>query len=77
MKVKTLLANWRQVGSTIDSCGADEDFDKYEVGENGVIEIQEFEPKNGMQLHNFLIIYEDGKRTRVFNPNHVNYFKSE
>jgi len=77
MKVKTLFANWRQVGSLSDRDGFGEDYDKYEVGVNSVVSIHENEPTNGNQLWNFLLEYEDGTRSRVFNPNYVEYFKDE
>jgi len=75
MKVKSLTANWHQ---RIDSSiAAGEDFDVYEVGNSGVVSIQENEPHNGMQLWNYFITKEDGTRLRVFNPNFVEYFKEE
>lgn len=43
------------------------------VGINGVTEIHEYPPHNGMELHCFDIHKEDGSVTRVFNPNVVEY----
>lgn len=74
MKVKKLKYNWRQVGSTSDRDGAGEDYDVFEVGKNGVIEIQEWLPGGDIPL-NYLAIFEDGKRIRVFDANIVEYEK--
>ena len=76
MRVKKLITNWHQNGCVVESQGAGEDYDFYEVGRSKVVEILENEPKNGMQLHNFIIKYSDGKVVKAFNPNHVEYFKT-
>lgn len=73
MKVKKIKYNWRQVGSTIDRDGAGEDYDWFEVGQKGVIEIMEIEPVDGMPL-NYLVILESGA-IKIFNPNIVEYEK--
>lgn len=73
MKVKKLKYNWRQVGSTESRDGAGEDYDYFEVGRDGVIEIQEWLPGGDIPL-NYLAIFED-KVIRVFNPNMVEYEK--
>lgn len=67
MKVKKINYNWRQVGSITDRDGAGEDYSTFEVGQKGVIEIQE-------QPLSYLIILEDSV-VRVFNPNYVEYIK--
>ena len=67
--VKKLITNYRIEGD-IES-GVGEDFDPYEVGQRGVVSIEENQPANGVQLWNFLIKYEDGSEIRVFNPNKV------
>ena len=41
-KIKSVSYNWRQVGSTQDRDGAGEDWDRFTVGERGVILIEEF-----------------------------------
>ena len=74
-KVKLVSFNWRQVGSTIDRDGAGEDYERYEIGKNGVKSITENQPRNGMELWNYEIEMEDGRSFRVFNPNFVEYFK--
>lgn len=73
-KVKSVTFNWHQCGSTIDRDGCGEDFNKTVVGELGVISIDENEPMNGNQLWNYVVHLEDGSKTRIFNPNFVEYF---
>jgi len=75
-KVKSVLFNWMQVGSTFDRDGAGEDFSRFTVGENGVKSIEENEPRNGMQLWNYVVELENGTTYRIFNPNFVEYFGS-
>lgn len=72
-KVKLLDFNWRQVGSVQDRDGAGEDYMRLTVGVNGVVSIEENEPHNGMQLWNYVVTHEDGRQTRIFNPNYVEY----
>jgi len=72
-KVKLLDFNWRQIGSVQDRDGSGEDYTRVSVGEKGVISIEENEPHNGMQLWNYVVTYENGKQTRIFNPNYVDY----
>ncbi len=74
-KVKSVRYNWVQVGSTIDRAGAGEDWQRFTVGENGVISIEENEPHNGMQLWNYVVELENGESCRIFNPNFIEYFK--
>ena len=74
MKVKSVTFNWHQVGSATDRDGAGESWDRSTVGEKGVTLIEENEPTNGMQQWNYVVHFEDGKRTRIFNPNFVEYF---
>lgn len=76
MKVKSVQFNWHQAGSTIDRDGAGEDWNRSTVGEKGVVLIEENEPHNGMQLWNYVVHCEDGTKTRIFNPNFVEYFAS-
>jgi len=72
-KVKVLDFNWRQVGSVQDRDGAGEDYTRVSVGEKKVVSIEENEPHNGMQLWNYVVTYEGGRQTRIFNPNYVEY----
>lgn len=71
MKVKKVKYNWHQVGSAVDRDGAGEDWNWFEVGQNGVTEIKENHPTDGMPL-NYVVIAED-KIVRIFNPNYVEY----
>lgn len=75
--VKSIRYNWRQVGSTADRDGAGEDWDWWQVGEKGVIEIVENPPRNEMQVWNYEVSLEGGRKYRIFNPNFVEYFPSE
>lgn len=75
MKVKSVTFNWRQVGSTIDRDRVGEDYNKSTVGLHGVLLIEENEPQNGNQVWNYVVTCEDGTKTRIFNPNFVEYFK--
>ncbi len=70
MKIKVLYANWRQVGSVQDRDGSGEDYDKYEVGKNGVVEIEELFSE---AIPNYTVHYENNNYTKIFNPNHVEY----
>jgi hypothetical protein len=72
--VKSVTFNWHQAGSTMDRDGAGENFDRSEVGKNGVTEIIENVPMNGMQLWNYEVHDETGIKTRIFNPNFVEYY---
>jgi hypothetical protein len=74
MKVKSLKYNYRQVGSTIDRDGAGEDYEKFTVGELGVVEI--IENSTYYATFDYLILLENGTTYRVFNPNFVEYFGS-
>lgn len=69
-KVKSLKYNWHQVGSVSDRDGCGEDWSKFSVGFEGVIEIME--EKNGDSF-SYLITKEDGSQQRIFNPNFVDY----
>jgi hypothetical protein len=70
MIIKTIYHNWRQVGSTIDRDGAGEDYEKYEVGVKGVVEIEE----NFMEaIPNYTVHFEDDSYIKLFNPNQVEY----
>jgi len=77
MKVKKLMSNWHQTGTSTNSFGVGIDKDVYEVGENDVYEIEENEPNNGLQKWNYVIKYNNGKAIRIFNPNYVEYFKAD
>jgi len=74
MKVKKILFDWHQIGSTSESCGADEQFSTYEVGKNGVVNILENEPHNGLQKWNYVVSMDNGSVYRVFNTSFVEYF---
>jgi len=76
MRVKQINYNWHQTGSVTDPDGVGENYDWFEVGKKGVIEIIEYKPENGLQTWNFVIKFEDGTVYRVFNPNFVEYFKN-
>ena len=75
--VKLILFNWHQAGSVMDSAGSGENYDKFEVGSKEVCSIIENEPHNGMQLWNYEVILNNGISYRIFNPNFVEYFKTE
>ena len=71
MKIQRLYFNWRQIGSTQEKDGAGEDWDRFTVGEKGVIEIEE----NFVEaIPNYTVHFEDGNYTKIFNPNQVEYF---
>lgn len=66
LRVKLIHSNYQEPENT---------YDRYEVGSNGVESIKEHRPKNGNELHCFVITYKDGKVIKSFNPIHVEYFK--
>lgn len=76
-KVKLVQFNWHQAGSTESREGAGENYDQYEVGKNDVSEIIENGPHNGLQQWNYVVHFLTGSKTRIFNPNFVEYFKSK
>jgi hypothetical protein len=73
-KIKTLYYNWRQVGSTQERDGAGEDWERFTLGEKGVVLIEElfFEA-----IPNYCVHFEDGSYTKVFNPNQAIYFSAK
>lgn len=73
-RVKSVTYNWRQVGSVQDRDGAGEDFERFTVGEKGVVEITEHQPGGGMDLWYYGVLLEHGTYYRVFNPNFVEFF---
>lgn len=73
-RVKELYFNWRQVGSVQDRDGAGEDWNRYIVGEKGVVLIEEFLSQGST---NYLVHLEDKSSVRIFNPNQVVYFPYE
>lgn len=73
-KIKSVSYNWRQVGSTQDRDGAGEDWDRFTVGERGVILIEEFLSQGNT---NYLVHLENKSSFRIFNPNFVEYFPYE
>lgn len=77
-KVKSVTFNWHQAGSATSRDGdgyrAGEDYSTAEVGKNGVISIEENEPRNGNQVWNYVVVGEHGVMARIFNPNFVEYF---
>lgn len=75
MKVKTILFNWFQCGSTIEREGSGEDYSFFEVGKEGVSEIIENGPKSELGVLNYLVKMDDGSASRIFNPNHVEYLQ--
>ena len=60
MKVKSILFNWHQAGSTLDRDGAGENYSKFEIGIKDVKEINEYPPGNGMELYHFDVTLNDG-----------------
>ncbi len=77
MKVKELIYNWFQCGSTQDRDGAGEDWTRLTVGVNGVKSIEEHKAQGEGDKWNYLVEFEDGHFLRIFNPNSVEYFKPD
>lgn len=77
MKVKRLNYNWRMVGSTLDRDGCGEDYSYFEVGIHDVVDIEENEPRNGMDTWNYVVTKTDGTTCRIFNPNYVEYLNQK
>ena len=75
MKVKSLIYNWHQSGSVQDRDGAGENWDRITVGELGVVEIIENKPIGEGDKWNYLVKFENGSQTRIFNPNRVYYIQ--
>ena len=70
MKIKQIDFNWRQEGSVQDRDGVGEDYHRYALGINGVVEIEE----NFMEaLPNYTVHFENGNYVKIFNPNFVEY----
>lgn len=80
-KVKSIMFNWFQCGSTIDRDGAGENYNRLEVRKNAVngivISIEENQPTGGNEVWNYLVHFEDGSSSRIFNANYVEYFPVE
>lgn len=78
MKVRKLIFNWHQVGSTEQRDGAGEDYEFYELGRNGCVSIMEHTTNN---VFSYTIIVESKNNEiqtyRVFNPNHIEYLKGQ
>ena len=77
MKVKEIIYNWFQCGSTQDRDGAGEDWTRITVGIGGVIEIIEHKAQGEGDKWNYLVEYKDGHFFRIFNINTVEYFKND
>lgn len=75
MKVREIIYNWFQCGSTQDRDGAGENWTRVTVGSNGVVSIEEHKAAGEGDKWNYLIEFEDGRLLRVFNPNTVEYVK--
>lgn len=73
-KVKSVVFNWRQVGSVQDRNGAGEDYDKVEIGVKDVVFIEEFLAPEWGNLTSYKVHLKDKSSFRVFNPNLVQYF---
>jgi len=73
--VHKIIYNWRQYGNIEN--GIDENYDYFEVGQNGVINIEEFIPNNGLLQHCCVIDFKDGKCMKVFNINSIEYDKRQ
>ena len=73
-KVKSVTFNWHQAGSTQDRDGAGENWERSTVGIGGVVKITEYIPTGGDEKWNYLVECSDGKITRIFNANFVEYF---
>ena len=69
-KVIKLKYNWRQTNWDGE---AGEDYDVFEIGQKGVISIEENEIQCYHYAFWFLIKFEDGTEQKVFNPNQVFY----
>lgn len=76
MKVKKLIYNWHYVGSVNSNDGCGEDYSWHEVGQNGIISIEEISATERYPFH-YLVCHEDGTRFLVFNPNYVICFPLE
>ena len=66
MKIIQLIANWYY---TPDG----EDYESYNIGENGVLEIIEHLPQGEGDKWYYDIHFETGEKTRTFNPNFVEF----
>jgi len=77
MKVKEIVYNWFQCGSTQDRDGAGENWSRITVGVAGVKEIIEHLPQGEGDKFNYLVNYENGSAFRIFNPNSVEYLKPD
>jgi hypothetical protein len=74
MKVKSVTYNWHSYGSTLDRDGTGDNWERFVVGEYGVVSIEENIPQTAFQVWNYVVNLENGVRYRVFNPNFVEYF---
>ena len=73
MEVESVTYNWHQSGSTMDRDGCGDNWTKVEVGKNGVTQIDENIPRNGMEVWNYLVHRDGVPSFRIFNPNLVTY----
>lgn len=70
-KISKITYNFHQCGDNQN--GIDEHFYTAEVGLNGVVEINELIPNNGLLRHCCVINYEDGKALKIFNLDTISY----
>ena len=68
-RVEILIFNWH-----FDIDG-NENFCKWEAGEDEVVKIEENECHVEGDKHWFDVFFKDGRKNRIFNPNEVIYEK--
>lgn len=69
-KVKKLTYNWHQVGSLSSNDGCGEDYSWHEIGQNGIISIEEILATKTHPFH-YLVTHENGSCFKIFNPCYV------
>ena len=74
-KIIKIVTNWR-FNPPFDGYDGYVISDDYEIGVKDVVKIIQHEPKKGLQMWNFVVVYEDGTSERVFNINQVVYSNS-
>jgi|TARA_R110000744_G_C19257411_1_gene550982 hypothetical protein len=72
-KVKAIVTNWR-FNPPFDGYDGQVISENYEVGIDGVEDIIENEPKNGLQKWNYVVRKSDGTAIRLFNVNEAIYY---
>ena len=69
MNVEILIFNWHT------DFEGNENFHRWETGEDGVAKIEENECHVEGDKHWFDVFFKDGRKNRIFNPNEVIYGK--